>query len=578
MSVHDDFRHIATIDLRRVFTSLGLPVTAFHATGTPGPLFDAVLNTDSSRPNGLWLFKGADYFLYDLETGRIEDGPRLIAGNFGGDTLPQMFRSGIHSAVWGGPAFPHFWYVFKDEMFVRVNSSGAAPAAPGAVGESTWRVDFGPRGVLGQWATGAWTNPDGTWRTSGVPVGLHGLGSRFHGMIHFFKDGQYVRHNLNTGGTDAGPVPVRDAWNLPADFPTTIDVAFYGTGQNEENIFFISGLRYVLYDFRQNRVLDQGSVETRFPAFAQFLGRPQLFLVEDYALETLVGPPHLGRLIDTRSIGAGSTIKRILVTETTDTSKTSLGQSLLASQEASVVENFYEKVDKNTSSSEDTESYKYQLNAQAHADASANSLWGGEANASLNVQGGTNTARAGFNKATFNSIQNQVDDAKRQTEQKTYNSEEEFAQSAKILKKEIFEEKNSTDKVRVYEFYEQLQPYLTLLVLRHVRVGYSDGTSRPEVVELTALRGLLDRVLVEPGRKTQLTGYLGRELADVTDQEGKSRSLLMESSDLVLSRNVTSTYQIHRSDGTTQTLTLRGIITGDRTWVEPTYTITCVQV
>ncbi|MBE1489824.1 hypothetical protein [Plantactinospora soyae] len=575
MSTQNDFRQLATIELRRVFTSLGMPVTAFHQTGTPGPLFDTVLNTDPSRPNGLWLFKGAEYFLYDLETGSIEEGPRLIAGNFAGDSLPQMFRSGIHSTVWGGPAFPHLWYAFKDEMFVRINSS---TAVPGTAGESAWRVDFGPRGVLGEWATGAWTNPDGSWRTSGVPVALHGVGSRFHGMIHFFKDGQYVRHNLNTGGTDAGPMPIRQAWNLPEDFPTSIDVAFYGTGQNEENIFFIAGLRYVLYDFRQNRVLDQGSVENRFPAFAQFLGRPQLFLVEDYALETLVGAPHLGRLIDTRSIGAGSTIKRILVTETLDTSKTSLGQSLLTSQESSVVSNFYDRVDKNTSSGGSTESYKYQLNAQAHADANATSLWGGEANATLNVQGGTNTTRAGFNKATFNSMQTQVDEAKKQTEQKTYNSEDEFTQSAKILKKEIFEEKNSTDKVRVYEFYEQLQPYLTLLVLRHVRVGYSDGTTRPEVVELSALRGLLDRVLVEPARQTQLTGYLGRELANVTDQEGKPRSLLMDSSDLVLLRNVTSTYQVQRADGTAQTITVRGIITGDRTWVEPTYTITCVQV
>jgi hypothetical protein len=32
-----------------------------------------VLNADASRPNALWLFKGSDYFLYNLETGAIED-------------------------------------------------------------------------------------------------------------------------------------------------------------------------------------------------------------------------------------------------------------------------------------------------------------------------------------------------------------------------------------------------------------------------------------------------------------------------------------------------------------------------
>jgi hypothetical protein len=569
MSTHNDFRHLATVDLRQVYTSLGLPVSAFHARPAPGPLFNAALNADASRPDGLWLFKGADYFLYNLETGRFQEGPRPIAGNWAGDTLPQMFRTGIHSAVWGGPMVPHLWYLFKDEMFVRVNDTDGG----------AWRVDFGPRGVLGEWATGPWTNADGTWKTPGAPVALHGLGSQYHGMIHFFKDGEYVRHDLNTGGTAAGPMPIRDLWNLPADFPTDIELAFYGSGQDEENIFFIAGLRYVLYDFRRNQVLDQGPVEARFPAFAQFLGRPQLFLVEDYVLETMVGPPHLGRLVDTRSIGAGSAIRRLLVTETTDSTKTSLKQSLLESQEASVVTNFYDKVDQNTASSQGSEGYRYQLHADAHADASATSMWGGEVNATLNVAGSTNSTRSEVNEATFNSIQNQVDDAKRQTQQKTYSSEDEFTKAANILKKEIFEETNTTDRVRVYEFYEQLQPYLTLMVLRHAQIAYSDGTRRPEVVELRALPDLLRRVLVEPDRPAQLTGYIGGELAHIIDREGKPRSLLTgAASDLVLDRTVSSSYIVSREDGTTQTLNIRGIVIADRIWIEPTYTITCVQV
>jgi hypothetical protein len=135
---HDNFRRLATIDLRRVFTSLGLPVTAFRKAAGTGPVFNTVLNADASRPDGLWLFKGADYFLYNLATGEIEDGPRLIAGNFAGDSLPRMFQSGIHSAVWGGPAFPDLWYLFKDEMFVRVNSKTGGAGGPNTVREKTW--------------------------------------------------------------------------------------------------------------------------------------------------------------------------------------------------------------------------------------------------------------------------------------------------------------------------------------------------------------------------------------------------------------------------------------------------------
>jgi len=576
MSEREDFRPLPSIELRRVFTSMGLPVTAFrNAGGTTAEtaIFDAVLNADASRPNGLWLFKGADYFLYNLETGDIEDGPQQIAGNVAGDTLPQVFRTGIHSAVWAGPAFPEYWYLFKDEYFLRANSHGA-------VSEKMWQVDYGPRGILGVFASGVWSNPDGTWQKAGVPVALHGLGSKFNGMIHFFKNGQYVRHNLFNGTLNAGPMPIKEAWNLPDEFSNRIDLSFYGVGPNKENIYFISGQRYVLYDFRRNQVINDGLVEKRFPAFAQFIGRPQLFLMEDYTLETFVGPPHMGRLLDTRTIGAGSKITKILVTETSDTSKSKLTQSLLQSQETSVVNNFYDKLDKNTSASRGSESYKYQLDSSIQGEASANSLWGGEFNASLNVKGGTDTLRSDLSEATFKSIQSQVDESTKQTEQKTYNSETEISQEVHVLRKEIFEETNSSDKVRVYEFYEQLQSYVTLLVLRYVRVAYSDGTEGPKIVELQALQSLLGEVLVDADQQQELTSYLGNELADVADQEGKSRSLIVggsSSSDLVLDRNLTSTYPIHKRDGTVQSITVRGVIKADKTWVEPTYTIAPVQ-
>ncbi len=570
MSGASDFRTLSRVDMRRVFTSLGLPRNAFLESGPSSdrPPFDAMLNADATRPNGLWMFKGSDFFLYNLLTGEIEEGPKSIAGNWGGDTLPQLFRSGVHSAVWCGPAFPNRWVLFKDEMYVALDAL------------RNWEVVEGPRGILGAWATGAWANPDGTWKTQGVPVALHGVGSEFQGMVHFFKDGQYIRHDLRDGSLDIGPVPIKDEWSLPEPFVDRIDLAFYGTGPDEENIFFLSGEQFALYDFRRREVLGMGRIEERFPAFAQFMGRPQLFLVEDYTLETLVGPAHLGRLIDTRSIGAGSTIKKILVTETTDTTREALSKSLLSSQETKVVTNFYDKLDKNTASSEESERYKYQLNADFHGDASANSLWGGEVNASLDVQGGTDTLRAGFNQAAFSSIGSQVEEAKQATEQKTYNSETEIASTVKVLKKEIFEETNSSDRVRVYEFYEQLQPYITLLALRRVRVGFSDGSGPPKVVELPAVRSLLSQVLVDAQAQERLPVFLGGELTHVSDYTGAVRSLLVDSAsaNLVMRPNLSSTYNIPRSDGTLQAIQIQGVVTADRSWIEPTFTITCVQV
>ncbi|MGE3829832.1 MAG: hemopexin repeat-containing protein [Parvibaculaceae bacterium] len=601
MSEQDNFRTLASMELRPVFTSLGLPITAFSKQGERGkkPIFDAVLNADASRPNALWLFKGSNYYRYNLETKKIEDGPRPISGNFAGDTLPQLFRSGIHSAAWAGPAFPNLWYVFKDEMFVRVNSeTNGGGGGSSFVFEMLWRVDEGPRGILGAFATGVWSAPNGTWLTKGVPVALHGLGSKYHGMIHFFKDGHYVRHNLNTGRADdlpigteslalenpnaapgGWPVPIRSVWKLPEGFER-IDHAFYGSGDDEENIYFLSGLNYALYDFRANEVLEQGLIEQKFPAFAQFMGRPQLFLVEDYSMELLIGPPQLGRLIDTRSIGAGSTIKKILVTETHDTSKTKLTKSLLETQEDSTVESFYDKLDENSAQSEGSEGYKYQLNANFHGDASADSLWGGEVNARLNVQGSSDSVRSSVSQSAFKSVQSQVDQAKRGTEQKTYNTEEEISQDVRVFKKEIFEEVNSSDHVRVYEFYEQLQSYATLMVLRRAQVGFSDGSARPQVVELRALPRLLNEVLVDPAQKEQLLAFIHGELVSIADHEGNSRALIKTdgpATELTALPVPQSTYAIQKPDGTTQTFPVRGIIKADRLWIEPTYTITCIQ-
>jgi hypothetical protein len=315
--------------------------------------------------------------------------------------------------------------------------------------------------------------------------------------------------------------------------------------------------------------------------FAQFVGRPQLFLVEDYSIETLVGPPHLGRLIDTRSIGAGSTIKRILVTETTDTSMVAVKESLLDTQEANVVHGFYDKLDKTETSSEDSERYKYQLNAHAHGEAEANSLWGGEVDATLDVQGGSDTLRAGFSQAAFSSIGSQVEEAKRQTEQKTYSSETEIQSTVKVLKKEIFEESNTSDRAREYRFFELLQTYITLVVLRRVRVGYSDGTEPPKVIELQALKSLLERELVDANLREKLPGFIRGELIQIADNTGAVRSLLAETPTpdvLLLRPNLTSTYTIPMADGTVQSILIQGVVKADKSWIEPTFTITCVQV
>jgi hypothetical protein len=79
-------------------------------------------------------------------------------------------------------------------------------------------------------------------------------------------------------------------------------------------------------------------------------------------------------------------------------------------------------------------------------------------NAQLHVAGDTNTRRHVLGEASFDSIRKQVDESKRNTVQKTYNSESEITASIHVLKKKIFQETHASDRVRVYQFFEQPNP------------------------------------------------------------------------------------------------------------------------
>jgi hypothetical protein len=575
MAQQNDFRKLSNFDLRSVFISLGLPEASFKDSTSPGRngLFNVVaLNADPSRPDTMWLFRGSKYFVFNLLTGSFEGEEKEIAGNWGGTSWPQGFST-IDGAVWGGAAYPNLWYFFKDNWFFRLNSSQGG----------SWLVDYGPRGILGAFATGAWANPDGTWKTPGVPVALHGLRPKFDGMIHFFKDGQYIRHNLNTGGTDLGPVPIKDVWNLPEEFLNKIDLAFYGTGETaEEQIFFFSGIQCALYDTKTNQTIKVLPIEEQFPAFAQFIARPQLFLIEDYRLETYVGPSQLGRLIETRNVLPGNEVKTVMVTETIDSSKTTLQESLLDSQNSSVVNNFNQQMHEKTEESEGSEKYRYHLKADAHADASASSLWGGEVNASLNVQGGSDSLRSNFAESAFKSIESQVTEAKQQVRQRTYGSTAEIQHIERVLKQEEIILKNSTEHLRVFEFYQQLQPYITLLVLKNVRIAYADGTGSTQILKMSQLTELVNDKLVNDDERRKLIQFVMNELSVVADQDGQVHSLIQHESQsagsVVLVPNPTSTFLVKHANGNVQTISTSGlIIKAAKDWLEPTLTMIAVE-
>jgi hypothetical protein len=569
MAPRDDFRKISSFDLRPVFISLGLPQTSFKAAATPrrSALFDAALNADPSRPDGLWLFKGSDYFVFNLRSGSFESDAKQIAGNWGGSSWPVMFSSGIDGAVWAGPAFPNLWYFFKDDHYLRLNSSQGG----------NWLVDAGPEPLVN-----GWFSAHGTWFANGCDAALHGLGTKHHARLHLFKNNEYMRHNLTDGERDIGPGPIRDVWNLPEPFASKIDLAFYGTGAEEEQIFFFSGTQCALYDTETDETLKVFAIEERFPAFAEFMARPQIFLVEDYRLETYLGPPQLGRLVETRNVPPGTETKTLMVTETIDSSQTTLRQSMLESQDASVVNNFNQQLDQRAAQESGSEKYRYHMNADFHGDASATGVWGGEVNATLGVQGGSDSLRSNFAESTFETIGSQVTEATKQLNQRTYESAAAIEHKERVLKQEEIVLKNPTDRLRVFEFYQQLQPYITLLVLKDIRAAYADGTGTPQIVDLSRLDELASDKLVDDAARSQLIGFVAGELASVEDQEGQTRMLIRPQAEtsgtIALIPNPTASFSIQHANGEVQQITTRGlVIKAAKDWLAPTLTMIAVE-
>jgi Hemopexin len=564
----DDYRLRNSFDVRPVYISLGLPNSSFKNFNPdiPASFFDAALDTGGVYRDCIWLFKGADYYRYNLRSRTFQDGPRPIRDGFaslGTPRLPNLFFSGINSAVYAGGAFPHFYYVFRDEIYVRINSDIHGGVVGNLPREVIYSADEGPRGVLGAFVPGAWTTPDGRFLTKSPMVALHGDGPALQGMLHFFKDGSYLRHNLMTGGLAFGPVPIGDAWNLPEPFVSRIDLAFYDVGSGSRNIFFISGTEYALYDPTLGQTLRSGAVIDEFAEFARFLTRPQLFLVENYTLQNYVGPVQDGALVDTMIVPVGGKSTSIVVIETMQSTQTTITQSLLEDHGQSTVQDFNNKVDKNVATSQDSDQYKYYLQALAHGDVSATGIWGGEVNASLNVQGGTNSLRDSLATNVFDSINSQVTESKSQRVVKSFNSQQEVQTSTHIVKTQEFEEQNTTSHTLNIRIVEQVQLYLAALVLQSVELAYVDGITNPRTVSLRDARALLSDVFVSAQSADSVINFIRGELSNIIDFQDVPRSILQtggEPGTLALNLGTVSVIPLQKPDGPTQNLSVAGIV------------------
>lgn len=389
-----------------------------------------------------------------------------------------------------------------------------------------------------------------------------------------------MRHNLNNGQADIGPVPIQEQWDLPDDFSSGIDTAFYGVGELSRTIYFFAKGRCALFDTESASTIRVGPIDREFPAFAEFMARPQLFLVENYVLETYVGPPQLGVLVETKSVPPGSETRTLMITEVTDASTTTMRRSVLDSQDSQVVEDFNSRLEQRASRDSSSEQYRYHMNADFHGDAEAKGVWGGEVNASLAVQGGSDALREQLAESTFETIGSQVTESTRQVTQRTVDSSSQIQHQERVLNQNEFVMKNDTDRLRVFEFYQQLQPYVTLLVLKDVRIGYADGTPGGlRVFRLRELPQVLAEAIASADQRSAIAGYVAGELSGVLDHEGQPRALVVPNATGVgLIQDPITSVAIRHADGEVQKISTSGLVVkAVKQWLAPTLTMTGVE-
>ena len=238
--------------------------------------------------------------------------------------------------------------------------------------------------------------------------------------------------------------------------------------------------------------------------------------------------------------------------ETIDSSTSTTKTSVLDQQDTSTVKNLNDRVDKSTSQKDGSESYKYHLQADAHGDAEANGFWGGEVNANLSVQGGTDTLRRDFGQSVFNAVSNQVTESRQQQVARTFSSTDQIEHKERVLNIMEFTQQNSTSQIVNVGFFNIMQSFAGLIVLSSVRIAYTDGFN-PRVVELSELPKLLDDELAPGQAKDKIINYVSSELSRIADANNRQQSIMVsESSVPTVNSGLSTVFPFVTPDGTTQ--------------------------
>ena len=540
-----NIRLVSRLPLRPVFTSLGLPQDAFRAPvdATWGETpFDAGVNCGLRFPGCIWLFRGGECFRYNLRSQAFEDGPTPIA-NWGGPAWPALFCTGIDTAVWGGPSYPALHWFFKGAQCIRVASD-------------TWTVQ--PINSLQQ---EGWGSTQGTALTTGIEVAFHDVRPEANGCVHLVRGGQHVLHNLNNGQKVGEAQPLVEALpGLPEAFQQSFDVAFYGEGREAEILFLLRGSDCCAYDIKASKTVHVKPIDEAFPTMRPYMARPQLFIVESYVLNNYTAEPERGDVVATQVVPPHSSTKVTLVTERTEEANVKTSQSLLQSQDDATSDSFYQSLENQARQEQGSERYRYHMDSQLHGEVQAKGIWGGELDAALAVNGGSDSERQQFATQAMSTLGSQVSRTNRQFAQRAVASEEEAKRLERVVNVQTFEQANPGDVACTIKYYKAIQPYRVALALERMRIGYGDGRTL-EIKELVDAERLLEDVLVSAEKRMEVMKVLQQSAGRVTDHEGNHVSLLNDgAASLELKRNLTTEIRFVGDDGTSeQKIVVRGI-------------------
>lgn len=554
----DAFRLLHRLELRPSFTSLGLKAELFTdaSPDADASAFDAVMSGPSDT---LWLFCGEDFLGYDLRSDKLSYPPTPIAQGWAGGALPAAFKVGVDSALWAGPDFPGIVSLFRGSEYLQLDCT-RDPHNPG-----DWPITLPPHETFDSWlrlpSTDGVPKRGATLEPCAKLYGLREAANR----VHFFtRDGRYARHNLMNGEYDVAPCETVSRFPLPPQFEGRVDHAFYGAGSEAEHIFFFSHDQYAQIDLRRGSVVRAGAIEQRFPILGAMLVRPQLYLVEDHALDTYVGPLSLGRLVNTLQVPPESRRQSVVETRVVTPAALSLRQNLLEKDSADAIADFYARLS------------RIQASNGVPADP-AGVIWNGEVDA-LEGDADLGDRRAALVESAFAAIREQVRQSTHIVERQIIDATNPPQDNiGEVLNRETFELANTSDRTRQIEFMELVQQFLTLAVLRNVRLAYSNGRDGPKLFSLRDADAQLRDLLIEPEQSTAVIAYLKEQLGRIQDSSGDMRTFLIAGADLHVDARVQSAFVID-SVSPPQTIQTFGIIQSSRLWQQPTYQTRAIDI